>query len=39
MVIEFVEKRGITKNKGIEACIQVNHAYNNKNIQDDIHES
>ncbi len=37
MVIEFIEKRGITKNKGIEACILVNHAYNNKNIQDDIH--
>jgi hypothetical protein len=38
MVIEFVKKRSITKNKGIEACIQANHAYNNKNIQGDNHD-
>jgi hypothetical protein len=37
MVIEFVEKRSITKNKGIEACILVNHSYNNKKIQGDNH--
>jgi hypothetical protein len=35
MVIESVEKRSITKNKGIEACILVNHSYNNKKIQGD----
>jgi hypothetical protein len=37
MVIEFVKKRSITKNKGIEACILANHAYNNKKIQGDNH--
>jgi hypothetical protein len=37
MVIKFVKKRSITKNKGIEACIPANHAYNNKNIQGDNH--
>jgi hypothetical protein len=32
------KERSITKNKGIEACIQANHAYNNKNIQGDNHD-